>query len=719
MSIKTRLYLSVAAIALAVLLAASPVPLNAQQSAPPGVTIGATDLGGVVTGPRGPEAGVWVIAETTDLPTKLAKIVVTDDQGRYVLPDLPKAKYKVWVRGYGLVDSPKVDSEPGKTLNLQGVPAPDEKAAAQYYPPIYWYSMLKVPAPNEFPGTGRQGNGIAETMKSQPEWVNQIKTTGCMSCHALGTEGTRTISKDLGQFKDSAEAWERRIQSGQAMTQMVNVMNRLGPHSLKLWGDWTDRIAAGELPFDKPARPQGVERNIVITSWDWSTPTAYMHDLISTDRRKPTINANGKIYGAPENSTDNFPVLDPKTHTVSTVKHPVRDPKTPNHKTDPMAPSPYWGPEPIWDSQASIHNQMMDELGRVWAAARVRPPANPDFCKKGSDHPSAKIFPLENASRHVSMYDPATEKFTLISTCFPTHHVIFAEDANQTLWLSSGVTGPAVAGWINRKMFEETGDEVKSQGWTVFVLDTNGNGKRDDYVEPNEPVDPTKDKRIETNLYSVAVNPNDGSVWGTRLGYPGHIVRIAPGSDPTHTALTEIYEPPFPGYGPRGGDIGRDGIYWASLASGHLGKFDRSKCKVLNGPTATGKHCPEGWTLYKFPGPQFKDVKDDGSAEASYYTWVDQFNTLGLGANVPIATGNMNDLYFALVDGKFVTFRVPYPMGFFTKWGEGRIDDPNVGWKGKGLWATSSTRTVFHVEGGKENRPKVFHFQLRPDPLAR
>jgi hypothetical protein len=719
MRTKSRLYLSVAAIAIAGLLAASAVPLNAQQSAPPGVSVGATDLGGVVTSPRGPEAGVWVIAETTDLPTKFAKMVVTDDQGRYVIPDLPKAKYKVWVRGYGLVDSPKADSEPGKTLNLRAVPAPDEKAAAQYYPPIYWYSMLKVPAPNEFPGTGRQGNGIAETMKSQPEWVNQIKTTGCMSCHALGTEGTRTISKDLGQFKNSAEAWERRIQSGQAMTQMINVMNRLGPHSLKLWGDWTDRVAAGELPFDKPARPQGIERNIVITSWDWSTPTAYMHDLISTDRRKPTINANGKLYGAPENSTDNFPVLDPKTHTASTVKHPVRDPKTPNHKTDPMAPSPYWGPEPIWDSQTSIHNQMMDEKGRVWAAARIRPPANPDFCKKGSDHPSAKIFPLENASRHVSIYDPATEKFTLISTCFPTHHLIFAEDPNQTLWLSSGVTGPAAAGWINRKMFEETGDEVKSQGWTVFVLDTNGNGKRDDYVEPNQPVDPAKDKRIETNLYSVGVNPNDGSVWGTRLGYPGHIVRIAPGSDPTHTALTEIYEPPFPGYGPRGGDIGRDGIYWASLASGHLGKFDRSKCKVLNGPTATGKHCPEGWTLYKFPGPQFKDVKDEGSVEASYYTWVDQFNTFGLGANVPIASGNMSDAYFALVDGKFVTIRVPYPMGFFAKWSEGRIDDPNTGWKGKGLWATSSTRTVFHNEGGKANKPQVVKFQLRPDPLAR
>jgi hypothetical protein len=719
MNTRSRLYLSVAAIALAGFLAAAPAQLSAQQGGPPGVSVGATDLGGVVTGPSGPEAGVWVIAETTDLPTKFTKIVVTDDQGRYLIPDLPKAKYKVSVRGYGLIDSAKVDGEPGKTVNLTAVKAPDEKAAAHYYPPIYWYSMLKVPAANEFPGKGTQVDGIADGMKSQPMWLNQIKTTGCMSCHALGTEGTRTISKDLGTFKNSAEAWERRIQSGQAMTQMVNVMNRLGPHSLKLWGEWTDRIADGELPFDKPSRPQGIERNLVLTLWDWSTPTAYMHDLISTDRRKPTINAGGKLYGAPENSTDHFPVLDPKTHTATTVKHPVRDPNTPNHKTDAMAPSPIWGPEPIWDSQTSIHNQMMDEKGRVWAAARIRPPANPDFCKAGSDHPSAKIFPLQSANRQVSIYDPATEKFTLISTCFPTHHLIFAEDANQTLWLSSGVTGPAAAGWINRKMFEETGDEVKSQGWTVFVLDTNGNGKRDEYVEPNQPVDPAKDKRIETNLYSVAINPNDGSVWGTRLGFPGHIVRIAPGSDPTHTALTEIYEPPLPGYGPRGGDIGRDGIYWASLASGHLGKFDRSKCKVLNGPTATGKHCPEGWTLYKFPGPQFKDVKDEGSAEASYYTWVDHHNTVGLGANVPISTANLQDGFVGFKDGRMILMRVPYPMGFYAKGLDGRIDDPNAGWKGRGLWSASGDRTPWLNERGKGAYPMAVQIQVRPDPLAK
>ena len=674
--------------------------------------MGADDLSGVVRSANGPEAGVWVIAETKDLPTQFTKIAVTDDSGRYLIPELPKASYSVWVRGYGLVDSPKVQAAPGKVLDLTAVVAPSAAAAAQYYPPIYWYSMLKVPARSEFP---------AGPVKTQPEWVNLIKTSGCMSCHALGTLGTRTMPKDFAQFKSSAEAWGRRIASGQAMTQMTTALGRLDPQrALALWGDWTDRIAAGELPFDKPSRPQGVERNIVLSLWDWSTPTGYMHDLISTDRRKPTVNAKGKLYGATEESTDYFPVLDPNTHTAGQIKHPVRDPKTPSSKTAPMAPSPYWGPEPIWDSQASIHNQMMDERGRVWATARVRPPANPDYCKKGGSHPSAKVFPLENANRHLSLYDPATGKFTLISTCFPTHHLIFAEDANQTLWASNGVTGPGAFGWLNRKMFEEAGDEMKSQRWTPFILDTNGNGKRDEWVEPNQPVDPTKDKRVQVSLYSINVNPIDGSVWGTSMGFPGHVVRVAPGPDPTHTAITEIYEPPFPGYGPRGGDIGRDGVFWASLASGHLGKFDRSKCKgPLNGPNATGKHCPEGWTLYRFPGPQFRDVQDDGSVEASYYTWVDWFDTFGLGKNVPIASGNMSDAYFALVDGKWVTLRVPYPMGFYAKWSEGRIDDPNAGWKGKSLWATYSTRTVFHVEGGKENRPRVVKFQLRPDPLAR
>jgi hypothetical protein len=714
------LYIGLMAIAIAVLLTAPSARLSAQQSTDPAIRIGNNDLGGVVTGPNGPEAGVWVIAETTDLPTEFAKIVVTDDRGRYVMPDLPKANYHVWVRGYGLVDSPKVQTAPGKILDLQAVVAPSAAAAAEYYPAIYWYSMLKIPAKSEFPGTGPDGNGMAANMKSQAEWLAGVKSLGCMSCHALGTIGTRTIPKELGEFKTSMEAWQRRIQSGQTMTQMNNVVGRLGPQrSLALWADWTDRIAAGELPFAKPERPQGIERNIVLTLWDWSRPTAYLHDLIGTDRRNPTLYPHGKFYGSAEESTDYVPILDPVTHTATEVKHPVRDPQTPSSRSAPMMPSPYWGADPIWDSQTSNHNPMMDEKGRVWFTARVRPPGNPDFCKKGSDHPSAKVSPLESANRHLSMYDPATGKFTLISTCFPTHHLIFAEDANNTLWTSAGGATNAVAGWLNRKMYEETGDEGKSQGWTPFILDTNGNGKRDDYVEPDQPVDPNKDKRVVTGLYSVNVNPVDGSVWGTSLGVPGYVVRVAPGADPTHTAITEIYEPPLPGYGPRGGDIDRNGVYWASMASGHLGSFDRTKCKgPLNGPNATGKHCPEGWAYYRLPGPQFKDVSDDGSAEASYYSWVDWFDTSGLGKNVPIATGNMNDALLALVNGQFVNLRVPYPIGFFTKWVEGRIDDANAGWKGRALWATYSTRTMFHLEGGKENRPKVVKFQLRPDPLA-
>ena len=158
----SALYFGMVAVGIAVLLAASPARLHAQQNPAEAVRIGDNDLGGVVTSAQGPEAGVWVIAETTDLPTKFAKIVVTDDHGRYVMPELPKANYSVWVRGYGLVDSPKVQSAPGKILNLTAVPAPNAAAAAQYYPAIYWYSMLKIPAKSEFPGTGPQGNGLPQ-----------------------------------------------------------------------------------------------------------------------------------------------------------------------------------------------------------------------------------------------------------------------------------------------------------------------------------------------------------------------------------------------------------------------------------------------------------------------------------------------------------------------------------------------------------------------------
>jgi hypothetical protein len=686
----------------------SALPLRAQQ---PAVAVDADDIGGVVTGPNGPEAGVWVIAETTDLATRYIKSVVTDDRGRYLIPDLPPANYEVFVRGYGLVDSAKVRGAPGRTVDLTATPAPTPKAAAEIYPAIYWYAMLKTPGKHEFP----VGN-----VKTQAEWLNVVKTNGCYTCHSLGNKATRSIPPLFADMK-SEEAWAQRIMAGQAMVSMANSIGRLDTgHALKLFADWTDRIAAGELPAATPKRPQGRERDVVITQWDFSDPKHYLHDITSTDKRKPTLNANGLIYGAVENSADIIPVLDPVNHKATSFRMPVRDAATPSSKDDTKGPSPYWGEEAIWDSQTSTHNPMYDEKGQVWFTSRVGPPPNPPFCRKGSDHPSAKVFPLESSTRHLAMVDPKSQKVTLIRTCYPTHHLVFAEDANNTLWTSAGGPGSGVLGWLDRKKFEETGDEAQAQGWTPIVIDTNGNGKRDPYVEPNQPVDPAKDKRVVAALYGIGVNPQDGTVWGSVLTYPGYIIRVDPGSDPAETALAEIYEPPLPGYGPRGFDIDRNGIAWVPLSSGHMAKFDRSKCKVLRGPeTATGKHCPEGWTLYPFPGPQLQGITETGSAEASYYTWVDQFDTFGLGRNVAWATGNANESLMALVGEQWLNFVVPYPLGFYAKWMDGRIDDPNAGWKGRGVWATYGTRTPFHLETGKGTRPKVVKFQLRPDPLAR
>jgi len=688
------------------------------------IAIDADDIGGTVTGPQGPEAGVWVIAETKDLPTKYAKIVVTDDAGRYVLPDLPAANYSIWVRGYGLVDSPKTEARPGRLVDLKAVPAPNDAAAAQYYPAIYWYAMLHIPPKGDFPGTGPSGNGMDAKMKSQQQWLDLVKTDGCFTCHQLGDAATRNIEKQLGHFDSPAAAWEYRIQVGQAADNMIGSINHLdSQRAFNLFGDWSERIAKGELPFARPERPKGKERDIVLTLWDWNTPKAYLHDENSTDRRNPTLNANGKIYGSPEESSDFIPVLDPVSNSKSQVKALVLDPKTPTSKDNDIPnPSPYWGKEAIWDSQTTIHNPMFDSKGRIWLTTRVRAPDNePAFCKQGSNHPSAKAYPLRSSGRQLAVYDPATKKFTPIDTCYATHHLQF--DAQDRIWTSGG--GPVV-GWFDTRIWDATHDIEKAQGWTPLVVDTNGNGKRDAYTEPGQPQDPKKDMRINAGFYGVAPNPSDGSIWGSSVGFPGAIVRLVPGSNPSETALAEVYQPPIDdpkapvhGYSPRGMDIDHNGVVWTVLASGHFASFDRRKCKgPLNGPNATGKQCPEGWTLYPFPGPQFRDVKDSGSAEASYYAWVDQYDTFGLGRNVPLATGNASDALFALADGKFITLRVPYPMGFYAKGMDGRIDDAKAGWKGRGLWTTYATRAVAHIEGGKGTTSKVVHIQLRPDPLA-
>ncbi|RLA35847.1 MAG: hypothetical protein DRR15_06430 [Gammaproteobacteria bacterium] len=397
---------------------------------------------------------------------------------------------------------------------------------------------------------------------------------------------------------------------------------------------------------------------------------------------------------------------------------PARDEDTPtSNDAAVVAPSPYWGDERIWDSKANVHNPMLDQDGRVWLTARIRAPETPDFCREGSDHPSAMLYPTQRNSRQLAVYDPSSGEYAFVDTCFSTHHLQFAYDENNTLWTSGDRN---VVGWLDTNKFLQTGDAAASQGWAPLILDTNGNGKQDAWTEPGEVADPELDMRVPRGFYAVMPEPRGDAIWGSNaFAYPGSITRLAPGDNPPQTALAETYEPPLPGFGVRGADIDKNGVVWVSLGSGHLGEFDRRKCTgPLNGPDATGKHCPEGWTLHDLPGPGFADLPQF-SVESSYYTWVDQHDSLGLGEDVPIATGNLFDGVHALVDDEFVTLRIPYPMGLYAKGLEGRIDDPGAGWKGRGIWVPSGDRTPWLKEGGQGSKPLVVHFQVRPDSLAK
>ena len=391
------------------------------------------DIAGTVTSSQGPEAGVWVIAETTDLPTKFIKSVVTTDGGRFLIPELPEASYKVWVRGYGLLDSAGVTASPGDSVELEVTVATDPVAAARVYPANYWYSLIQPPMANEFPGTGADGNGIASTLEHQEQWVD-IQKQGCMLCHQLGNRIIREID-NIDQFDSTMAAWDHRVQMGQRGSQMTNAMNRFGrQRGLQMFADWSERIASGAVP-SVPPRPQGIERNVVVSMWEWGSEIDYVHDEIATDKRNPRVNANGPIYGV-NISNDYLTMLDPTTHLATNLKVPLRvDPATvPGMIAQSMpAPSRFFGDELLWNDPANPHNPMMDQKGRVWMTSAIRNRANPDYCREGSDNAFAQYFPLDNGFRSAVYYDPPTQKFVMVDTCFGTHHLQFAEDENDTL----------------------------------------------------------------------------------------------------------------------------------------------------------------------------------------------------------------------------------------------------------------------------------------------
>ena len=437
--------------------------------------IDADDIGGVVTSTKGPEAGVWVIAETKDLPTGFSRSVVTDDQGRYVIPDLPKASYQVWVRGYGLVDSAKVAGTPGQRLNFKATVAPDEKAAAQIYPSNYWFAMLDIPKQSEFP---IQEPG-ASSATSQMTYLKQLKTDGCISCHQIGNKPTREFAPGV-TVADHVKAWKDRVNFGPDKGQMGQQFSSLGPErTAKMFADWTERIAKGETPFDKPVRPQGAERNVVITQWDWANPREYFHDVVASDKRNPRINPNGLVFGLHENSSDHLTWVDPVKNSWGEDTIP-RNPESPGSPSAGGGNSPYWGDEIIWSQTTSGHSNEMDQKGRVWNTTSTRT-ANetPAYCKPGSDNPSAKLFPIPGGrGRQYTVYDPKTKKWDIVDICFSSFHLNFGFDADNKLWTGGG----GLAGWLDTKVWDETHDAGKAQGWTELIVDTNGNGKRDAFV---------------------------------------------------------------------------------------------------------------------------------------------------------------------------------------------------------------------------------------------
>ena len=244
--------------AAAVLLAATPA-CNSTSEPQSSIPMDKDDIAGTVRGEMGPEAGVWVIAESTDFDTFFARIVVTDANGQYLVPDLPAAKYQLWVRGYGLEDSAKISVSPGETADLRVIAASDAQTAAKVYPAAYWYAMLELPTEEE----------VADIPGGLNNYLMWIKNMGCVGCHQMGNLATRTLPPSLGKFESSEQAWARRISSGQAGGSMTRIAGGLLKGvPFRYYADWTDRIANGATPADIPVRPSGLERNVVVTPWN-------------------------------------------------------------------------------------------------------------------------------------------------------------------------------------------------------------------------------------------------------------------------------------------------------------------------------------------------------------------------------------------------------------------------------------------------------------------
>jgi hypothetical protein len=369
--------------------------------------------------------------------------------------------------------------------------------------------------------------------------------------------------------------------------------------------------------------------------------------------------------------------------------------------------------------------------------------AAPSFCTDGSTAFS-RYFPyvgqtdVERAAlggesrakaQPLTMYDPVSGKVAVLPLCAGGNHVSIGWDRDVTAYLSGD---PQVVSWLKIKVWDDTRDVAKAHGWCPMVLDTNGDGKitpdRKQWIAWGKPIDAQKDTQLKLYLYGINAG-KDGTVWAA--GYlplmPSSLVRLQPGPRPPESCLTEVYDPPmkngrYAAYGLRGVAVDSEGIAWGAFASGHVGAFDRRKCKVIRGPSAVGQQCPEGWTIYDLPGPKLSG--SDITTNVAYGAPVDFGNVFGLGTDTVFFPTMNGDAVLVLdrTTEKFQVLRVPYPMGFYPRDIQFRIDDARTGWKGRILYAGYTQMAMWHQEQRSgvfsTTASKVASFQLRPDPLA-
>lgn len=659
------------------------------------VAIDADDIGGTVMSDEGPEGGVWVIAESTALPTRFVRIVVTDDSGRYVVPDLPPGPYELFVRGYGLVNTARVPARPGRHVDFTVETALTEREAAVIYPAAWWLTVMRVPP----------------TGPIHPEELTRTVKT-CTGCHQMGNPATRELPASFGHPASHLDAWDERLKRGLAADLMTAQFARLR-RQRTMFSEWSERVVAGSFPVNAPSRPSGVERNFVITLWDWGGPTTFVPQAAASDTRDPRVRprgANSRVYG-PAQSHDSLLWIDPAAHTAGEIPVPTRAPRvTPTSV-------PHVGSNAAWVGSAEPASIALDSSGRLWIASRHRATDEvPAFCRAGSTNPFAARHPLDGGSRQATVYDPATKRFVDVDTCFTAGASVFGTD--ERLYFAAERT----IGWIDTQTItprSALADHGAVQGWCALPEDRSG--------------------RPAFMCRQPAAAP-DGSIWCASGGeQEDRVARIEIGANPPSTCRAEIFRMPRwrDADGARGIDIDGSGVAWINaVATDHIASFDRRACRTLDDPRGTGEHCPEGWRFYNVPGQRFTNASPVAAADTVlrggriarttdllHRMIVDRWDVLGLneGRDVPMAPASNSDAVVALLpqSGRFVTLRVPYPMGYYGRSLHPRIDDARQGWKGRGLWSNFASQAPWHIEGGPGTKGKLVKFQARPDPLAK